>query len=59
MWLERQGLIEVDPMPTLEGEITPNLEMWTPLLLIKWSGNGSSLSLDLSLRAKDVTNNEP
>ena len=25
------GLIEVDPMPTLEGNVTPNLETWTPL----------------------------
>ena len=28
MWLERYGLIEVDLMPTLKGEITPILEMW-------------------------------
>ena len=28
MWLERYSLIEVDLMPTLEGEITPILEMW-------------------------------
>ena len=59
MWLERYGLIEVDPMPTLEGEITPNLETWTPLGLTKWSGNRSSLGLDLSLREEYMTNNEP
>ena len=27
----KYDLIEVDLMPTLEGEITPNLETWTPL----------------------------
>ena len=34
MWLERYGLIEVDLMPTLEGEITPILGTRTPLWLI-------------------------
>ena len=32
MWLERYGLIEVDLMPTIEGEITPILEMWPSLI---------------------------
>ena len=31
MWMEKYGLIEVDLMPTLEGEITPNFETWIPL----------------------------
>ena len=46
MWLERYGLIEVDLMPTLEGEITPILEIWHSLLTDYVVGKSIVLGLD-------------
>ena len=45
MWLERNGLIEVDLMPTLEGEKYSNLGTRESLLTNLWLGNQSSLAL--------------
>ena len=44
MWLERYGLIEVDLMPTNEGEITPFLGMWHSRLTGYVVGKRSSLA---------------
>ena len=50
MWLERYGLIEVDLMPTLQGEITPILGTWPSLLTDLVVGKLIISGLDLSLK---------
>ena len=52
MWLERYGLIEVDLMLTLEGEITPILETGHSLLTKQVVGKLIVFGLDISLKGR-------